>query len=44
MSGGPLTEQSHYDAFVQRSITELQRGLDLDDTSAKDGVSNASRD
>ena len=41
MSGGTLSERSHYDAFVQRSITELQRGLDLDNTSAKDGVSKA---
>jgi len=41
MSDDPLSERSHYDAFVQRSITELQRGLDLDDTSAKDGVSKA---
>ena len=41
MSGGPLSERSHYDAFVKRSITELQRGLDIDDTSAKDGVSKA---
>ena len=41
MSGGPLSERSHYDAFVKRSVTELQRGLDIDDTSAKDGVSKA---
>ena len=37
--GHPLSEGSHYDAFVTRSITEVQRGLDLDDTSAKQGVS-----
>ena len=38
--GQALSEGRHYDAFVTRSITELQRGLELDDTSAKAGVSS----
>ena len=38
--GQVLSEGRHYDAFVTRSITELQRGLELDDTSAKAGVSS----
>jgi hypothetical protein len=42
--GHPLSEGSHYAAFVTRSITEVQRGLDLDDTSAKRGVSEVVRE